>query len=146
MYTNISANRKQGFTLVELLIVVALITILSGLTLQIINVRGQRAIAEDEVRRSNLNSIKEGIEAFRVTEGRYPTTSQDSALSVFIELWPDGKPSASDQYVYGRDLDGQNFGLVIARDQDNLGYKYRSDWGEIRVCSNLVPVSNVCGN
>lgn len=135
-----------GFTLVELLIVVALISILSGLTLQIINSRGQRAIARDGVRQHNLSSLREGIEAFRVSEGRYPTNSSDSALSTFISLWPNGKPSSSDQYIYGRDLDGMNFGLVVAREQDNLGFKYRSDWGETRVCLNLDPVSTTCGN
>lgn len=136
--------RSSGFTLVELLIVVTLIIVLSGITLSVVNVSGQRNRAQDELRRSNLKSLAEGIEVFRIAEGNYPASETDTRLAPYISIWPNDKPEEGDLYLYARDGTGLNFGLYVAREVDTQGYKYRSEWKEVRLCTDSSPSGTTC--
>ncbi len=61
-----------GFTLVELLLVIAIIGVLAGIMLSVVDTGQQKAIAEDSVKRTTLDKLAQGIEAFAVSEGHYP--------------------------------------------------------------------------
>ena len=70
-------NKKmnKGFTLVELLIVVLVISVLSGVTLGVLNSKGVKAKSRDAQREADLRKIQTALELFFVDNRQYPTTS-----------------------------------------------------------------------
>ncbi|HBB76696.1 MAG: hypothetical protein A2186_02265 [Candidatus Levybacteria bacterium RIFOXYA1_FULL_41_10] len=66
-------NSDKGFTLVELLIVIAIIGVLS--TLLMANFLGVRERSRDAQRKSNLRQIQSALELYRADVGSYPPTS-----------------------------------------------------------------------
>jgi prepilin-type N-terminal cleavage/methylation domain-containing protein len=68
-------KRQSGFTIIELLIVIAIIGILA--TLVLTNFQGAQAKGRDTVRTSDMNSIYQKLEEFYNQNGGYP----DGALS-----------------------------------------------------------------
>ncbi len=73
----------KGFTLVELLIVIAIIGVLSALLMA--NFVGVRQRARDAQRKSDLRQVQSALELYRSDLGLYPTTQNgpdcDAALS-----------------------------------------------------------------
>lgn len=66
-----TGNRK-GFTIVELLIVIVVIAILATITIVAFN--GIQERANETAVRSDVRSLQQKMEIFRVDNGRYPTT------------------------------------------------------------------------
>lgn len=66
-------KQQQGFTIVELLIVIVVIGILAGLVLNTFN--GIQARARDTERKTDVNSIHAQVEAYHADNGYYPTTA-----------------------------------------------------------------------
>lgn len=66
------ADRKDGFTLVELLIVIAVIGLLAAIS--IFGLQGARESARDSRRKSDLESIRSALEIHRADCGIYPAT------------------------------------------------------------------------
>ena len=67
-------NRSRGFTLVELLIVIVIITLLAVLTT--VNLRGSQANARDTERKNDVDNIVRGLEGYYVqsaNNARYPS-------------------------------------------------------------------------
>ncbi|MEI7632286.1 MAG: prepilin-type N-terminal cleavage/methylation domain-containing protein [bacterium] len=69
---------QQGFTIIELLIVIAIIGVLAGLVLN--NFQGAQAKARDVQRRTDLNSIHGKLEEYYNNNNGYP----DGVLSTTI--------------------------------------------------------------
>ncbi len=69
---------QAGFTIIELLIVIAIIGILAGLVLN--NFQGAQAKARDVQRKTKINSIYGKLEEYYNTNGGYP----DGALSTTV--------------------------------------------------------------
>lgn len=63
---------QQGFTIIELLIVIAIIAILAGLVLN--NFQGAQAKARDTGRVTDINNIHSKLEEFYNENGAYPNT------------------------------------------------------------------------
>jgi len=135
---------KTGFTLIELLLVVSVLAVLSGILIRLINPASTQDKAEDGVRMANMEKLVLGIESFFVAEGFYPsdtdadgTIMDETVVSVYIREWPTD-PTPGNAYTYFGG--GTSFGLVVGNSQ-TIGaspavYKYHSNWGEIRVCTN----------
>ena len=70
---NVSQKQKQGFTLLELLITIALIGILSSI-IAMTMVNPQKN-ARDAKRKSDLELIRSGLEIYSSDCGSYPATS-----------------------------------------------------------------------
>lgn len=82
----ISLNkRNQGFTIVELLIVIVVIGILAALVLN--SFTGVQARARDTERRTDINAIATQLEVYYNDNGGYPTAAQleDDAASGWVE-------------------------------------------------------------
>ncbi len=65
-------NKNNGFTLVELLIVVMLISILAGLLVAVINPQGIQQKARDSQRKADLKKIQAALELYFADNRTYP--------------------------------------------------------------------------
>jgi general secretion pathway protein G len=64
---------NHGFTLIEILIVIAIIGILATGLIMIIDPSGQLQRSKDGRRKSDMEQIRSGLELYRADEGGYPT-------------------------------------------------------------------------
>ncbi|MDB5187115.1 MAG: hypothetical protein JWM07_587 [Candidatus Saccharibacteria bacterium] len=73
------AKQKQqtGFTIGELLIVIVVIGILAAITIVAYN--GVQARARDSQRMTDLRSIQQSLELYKIQNGAYPTTNATAA-------------------------------------------------------------------
>lgn len=96
--------RKQtGFTIIELLIVIAIIGILA--TLVLTNFQGAQARGRDTTRKSDINSIYQKLEEFYNEKGGYPAGNLDGVLD-------EGDPV----------LPGIDEGALLDADGHGIGY------------------------
>jgi len=84
-------NKKNGFTLIEILIVVMIIGVLSGVMLRVMNISDINKKARDSQRVADIRRIQTALELSYVDTRVYPTaptllsiTSTDT-LSTFLE-------------------------------------------------------------
>ena len=77
--TKFSILNSKGFTLVELLIVVAIIGILS--TLLTANFIGVRQRSRDAQRKADLKQMQSSLELYRADQGVYPTAISNCGTS-----------------------------------------------------------------
>lgn len=66
---------NQGFTLIELIVVIAIISILSALLMT--NFVGIRERGRDAQRKADVRQIQSALELYRADEGSYPTSGLD---------------------------------------------------------------------
>jgi general secretion pathway protein G len=87
---------QQGFTLLELLVVILIIGLLTG----IVAPRFMSQISRSEVTtaRAQLDSFRKALEAFRIDNGRYPTTAE--GLGALVEA-PSGATRWHGPYLQG---------------------------------------------
>ncbi|HEU6453723.1 MAG TPA: type II secretion system major pseudopilin GspG [Gemmatimonadaceae bacterium] len=81
---------RRGFTLIELLVVIVVIAVLAGLVAP--SVFQHVGAAKDATTRSQLEMFGAALDAYRLDNGRYPTTEQG-----LVALWiaPTAEPRAS---------------------------------------------------
>lgn len=138
----LSSKNQQGFTLMELLIVVSVIAVLTIVSISIIDPTGSQGRARDGVRMSNVNNLSEGIESYRQIEGAYPLDSDpgdpDSLLmKTYLKGWP--KPLADDgtldslnwSYKYAQIGDGF---ILYSPTSRGTCYKYQTTWHKLMEC------------
>lgn len=80
--------KKRGFTLVELLVVVAIISILAGLMMA--SLSSSRAKSRDGVRKSDINQIRTAVEQAGIDTGAYPPATTTTVLGRTCEKWRQG--------------------------------------------------------
>ena len=68
------ARSRSGFTLIEVLVVIAVISLLAALVAP--NVFQNVATAKDGAARSQIEMLGAALDAYRLDNGRYPTTAQ----------------------------------------------------------------------
>src|SRR3989344_4950771 len=68
---------RRSFTLIELLIVIALLGILSTSVLVAVNPTKRASQARDAQRKTQLSQIKNALEAYLAVKGSYPSTVDD---------------------------------------------------------------------
>ena len=128
-------NKSEAFTLIELLLVVSMIGIITGATISLINPAKQKQIAEDSVRRSNIEKLAQSVEAHCEGEGVCPAsadwTNTNSILrTIYIKTFP---TDATYTYV----VNGASFEVRVPKSTDPTKYiRYNSVWGQIKDCSN----------
>jgi len=68
------SRRRAGFTLIEILVVIAVISILAALVAP--NVFRHVGTAKDAAAKSQMEMIGAALDAYRLDNGRYPSTDQ----------------------------------------------------------------------
>lgn len=96
---------RKGFTLIELVIVIAVIGLLVTVSLSLINPAGQFKKARDIKRKSDLLQIQAALELYRADQNSYPSALPGCGSSisinniVYLRSRP-CDPRNSGQYVY----------------------------------------------
>ena len=95
---NASLKNVNGFTLIELMITVLIVGIMAGVSLSVINVTRQKAIANDAVYSGTLNKLMLSLESYNAGEGSYPPetgvgadgrlTTTVAPVSTYLSSWP----------------------------------------------------------
>ena len=69
-----SSNPRPGFTLIEVMVVIVVITLLAALVAP--NVFRNLGTAKEGAARSQMEMLSVALDAYRLDNGRYPTTDQ----------------------------------------------------------------------
>lgn len=72
--TSAIRHRRSGFTLIEVMVVIVVITLLAALVAP--NVFRNLGTAKDGAARSQMEMLTAALDAYRLDSGRYPTTQQ----------------------------------------------------------------------
>jgi len=120
----LASNYTRGFTLIEMIVVTAIVSLFAAGIVAVINPTQQVLKANDARRKSDLNSLQRGLEAYYHDFGSYPPASnyriapQGTALawgvawSPYMNTLPKD-PNGSRTYIYYVSPDGQSY-LVYA--------------------------------
>lgn len=68
-------KKNSGFTLMELIIVIGVLSVLSALMISVINPLDQMQKANDSKRKNELNQMQKALEEFYQDNGSYPENS-----------------------------------------------------------------------
>ena len=79
-------KRQQGFTLIELMIVMVIITILAGIGLAVYGNSVQSS--KEAVLREDLFRMREAIDQYHADKNRYPATLEALVEDKYIRLVP----------------------------------------------------------
>ncbi|MEI7438033.1 MAG: type II secretion system major pseudopilin GspG [bacterium] len=111
------AHRKAGFTLVEVLLVVAILGILAGVV--VVNFGGKQKGAMIKATRASIQAISLAIDLYEVDNGAFPQTLQGLVQSA-------GEPNWSGPYIKGGlPIDAWGTAFSYAKVGDK-GYEVRS--------------------
>lgn len=122
-------KNKQGFTLIEMLIVVAIIAILASIIL--VGLGPTQSLGRDARRVSDLHEVQNGLELYYSAKGQYPIASggawtgtgslsdQLTNAGLQINSVPND-PTANTNYQYGTDTGGTTY-IVAAVLENGTG-------------------------
>ena len=123
-------KKNRGFTLIELMIVIAIISIISVAVLTVLNPADQIAKANDARRKSDLLQIQKSLEQYYEDNGRYPGSSNNEIEGTnnsdigwgtpwvpYMNLLPQDPSSPGKNYVYAVDNSGQYYYLYASLDR-----------------------------
>jgi len=88
---------KKGFTLVEILIVMALVGILVAILIP--NYSGSVKRAKESVLKENLFQIRDAIEKFHYDKHKYPTSLEDLVLHRYLKRIPENPFSRKADWI-----------------------------------------------
>lgn len=102
-------NRKDGFTLIEILIALSIIGILSGVVG--LSVAGYLRKAKFEAARSQIKTFQTALQMYKAAHAQYPSTSQGlEALCVAPAVPPVPKDYPPEGYLESRNLPNDPWG------------------------------------
>ena len=125
----IRKQKQQGFTLIEILVVIVIIGLLAGIVVP--NLVGQVDDAKITTARSNMSSIANALTLYRLKKGRYPSSDQGlqslttgDSLTRFMDRVPLDPWDNDYQYIYpgsSGDFDLYSFGADSAAGGSGAG-------------------------
>lgn len=137
-------NGSSGFTLIEVLVVVALVALLTALVVAVLNIEGIRTKSSDAVKRSNLTQLVDGIELYYVANRKYPlcdpafyasgcNETPSNAGLIFAYLSPYVKNWPGADFVYRSTSSGNDF--IVSVPLSSGGYVVYTPAGGYATCS-----------
>ncbi|OGH32677.1 MAG: hypothetical protein A2953_01415 [Candidatus Levybacteria bacterium RIFCSPLOWO2_01_FULL_36_54] len=136
-------QKTQGFTLVELLIVIAVLGVLATIVLLAVNPAGQLARARDAGRKTALKSIANALEAYVAVNGSYPSTNMNWSWESGIYEGPNGWiPNLAPGDIKRLPSDPRK-GTPGSKQPNcatgSYGYGYRSDGKDYKIYAHCTP-------
>ena len=86
--SKIEKNKRKGFTLIEMLIVIALIGILAGVVISVINIPKTQARSRDSKRVGDVKRIQTALELYFADNRKYPVSTSWKNVQNISELLP----------------------------------------------------------
>lgn len=142
--------KTNGFTLIEMILVVGIIAIMATMLLTVLNPFNQFAKAADARRKSDLSQIQKALESYYADNGRYPPNAVSCKYSIqgnngdandciewgsswqpYMNIVPED-PTTGHTYIYYVDPNGQYYYLYANLSRGTL---------DPQVCSNGACVS-----
>lgn len=158
-------NKKNGFTLIELIVVIGILAILASMLLFVLNPVEQFQKANDARRKSDLSQIQKSLEQYYQDHGVYPVTSGStpptyeilnfqnnqtiswgSSWQPYMNLLPKDPSYPNKTYVYYSSKDGQTYWLYASLEVSSDPQMCTS--GGSGICKSLSTngiASNACG-
>lgn len=154
-------KRNSGFTLIELIVSIGILSVLSLFLLATLDPVGQYQKAEDARRKSDLSHIQKALEAYYQDNERYPATTGDPNFFMttsdssdpikewgtnwgsYIQIIPQDKGTR--KYIYASS-DGQSYYIYTSLQR---GSKDPQVCNNGNACQNVPVVSGVavsCGS
>lgn len=115
IFKNSKKNKSKGFTLVELLIVISIMGILSGITLRVINPTELNKKSRDSQRIVDAKKLQTALELYFLDFRRYPAVANSVKIT--------GEDELSTTLVQNGYID------VIPTDPRDIPYQYSSENG-----------------
>lgn len=100
---SIETLKRKAFTLIELLIVIALLGILAAAVLVAVNPGKRTKQARDSIRKSDIGQLATALQTYYTTTGSYPTSLDDLVTNGDIKKLPTppNPDSGAAGYNYG---------------------------------------------
>jgi len=105
--------KTKGFSLIELLVVMAIVGILAGIVYT--NLSAAQASARDESRKVALKEVQLALEFYKAQNGRYPAAGCGATSTTATNCYP---------YIEGLTPD---FIPELPRDPNGQSYRYRTN-------------------
>jgi len=115
--------KQQGFTLIEILVVIVILSILGGLAAQTLLSRPDAARVQ--AAQTDLRTLAAALDVYRLDNYRYP--SSDQGLRALVER-PSGRPEAKNWNPSG-------YLKKLPEDPWGSAYLYESEGGDIEIIS-----------
>lgn len=162
--SNIYHSNKSGFTLIELITVMAIVALLATAVMAIVNPIEQIRKGNDSRRKADLAQIQRALEVYYQDFQRYPAASSeeppnkicaDFSCDTVVEWGQDWRPymdvlpieqSVDKRYAYWTDASGQSYAIYVSLDR--AGRDSQACTGVNNQCSgvgNLQNGANACG-
>ncbi|MFB6212908.1 MAG: prepilin-type N-terminal cleavage/methylation domain-containing protein [Candidatus Magasanikbacteria bacterium] len=130
-------TKKEGFTLIEMLVVVAIIGLLSSAVLVGLNDARQRA--RDARRISDLRQIQNGLELYYNSNGRYPPNEVYGTLDANLPKDPQG----GEYYYVAKNSQFYVLGACLEKKAPSGAEGYTKDQ-EIEIENSPLPQPPTC--
>ena len=96
------SNRRSGFTLLEIMVVVVIIGLLAGLVT--VRTRSYISVSRQEAAKTELAKMRDALDAYYAVHSRYPTNEEGlAALTAKTPKFPDGLLNKVPRDPWGND-------------------------------------------